>query len=951
MHSDLPLLRERVRKFSAAVQDRLPVRIASAEELHRIAGRAAELLRVEIIGLASRLKCPPLQVTRNLVATANAEGVKMIRDLLVFLERESPFEPASEHRALVSELPSPGRRTTMCRWMLLGGRLPARSAAFSCFGGNLHQILDFERVVMRNLSDSPSSSADTIAVLRALSSKDHDKLHEDSWEVLSSEGFAKGLAPLDEEAFQRLSQRVRQWILENREFSESALTSDFYHRIWSGPLAFQDTPDSIEEKNWVRTILPAALRALSSRTFYCSEVETLLHRQDFDEYSDQILRALQRRASTTYCDPSRMPLELPDTGVATENTRVIHALSFFSKPVEQRLSVAEDLSEEDIKDLAVDVTKKDWTKALQECSASTALTRVRSVVLADQGLRSALMKILHDSNTSLECLQTFARDYFEDADARGLWKLVSQKLKVLELCQIDDLMQPQFRELIQIHGSKPAGFCTLLNRLSHKFSRHLFSSDEPWLQEWRHDVSQVAARSRSIEFRRLFLLFSLQHSPDLIESAFTCRVTRADFDYLAGSTLRGDKAARHQGLLQLVDARNTPHWENHLRKGKRTKKLKQLIRSTRPELLPRVEEIEVESLLRDASLKRKLRKVLHGKAPARSIELPPRILPHFIPWVRKTWIKKPTVAAAYELALAFSIRDAQYLLFLCSERWKSRERDRGGFSFDNLYHTYPLPKKSGGTRLVTAPDDRLKRLQRRILRNGFDQEFIHPSAHGFKRGRSILTNAQIHVRQPCVVNVDIKAFFPNTSHKNILRACSYLQDGKLSDGAKRVLADICSYGGGLPTGAPTSPAIANLVLRSADTSIAKAAKVNGINYTRYADDLTFSGESNVLQILPFVTKVLSQLGYCLDPKKTNIFRRGRRQIVTGLVVNEKPNLPRRIRRRLRAAVHQRSNGEKTHWHGRPMSGNELMGRLAMLQLVQPEEAKALKHQLVSAASS
>jgi retron-type reverse transcriptase len=173
-------------------------------------------------------------------------------------------------------------------------------------------------------------------------------------------------------------------------------------------------------------------------------------------------------------------------------------------------------------------------------------------------------------------------------------------------------------------------------------------------------------------------------------------------------------------------------------------------------------------------------------------------------------------------------------------------------------------------------------------------------------------------------------------------------EGVLSEGACRVLADLCSFGGALPTGAPTSPAIANLILRSADAAITKAAEANGITYTRYADDLTFSGESNVLKLLPFVEKVLGQLGYQLDPKKTNIFRRGRRQMVTGLVVNDKPNLPRRIRRRLRAAVHRQSSGEEAHWHGRPMSKDELTGRLSHLQLVQPEEAVALKRKLKGA---
>ena len=91
----------------------------------------------------------------------------------------------------------------------------------------------------------------------------------------------------------------------------------------------------------------------------------------------------------------------------------------------------------------------------------------------------------------------------------------------------------------------------------------------------------------------------------------------------------------------------------------------------------------------------------------------------------------------------------------------------------------------------------------------------------------------------------------------------------------RLLAVLCSFSGGLPTGAPTSPAIANQVLSRADRSIRKAAEAKNVCYTRYADDLTFSGDGHEpVEILPFVEEVVGQLGYQLDPKKTNFFRKG-----------------------------------------------------------------------------
>ena len=146
----------------------------------------------------------------------------------------------------------------------------------------------------------------------------------------------------------------------------------------------------------------------------------------------------------------------------------------------------------------------------------------------------------------------------------------------------------------------------------------------------------------------------------------------------------------------------------------------------------------------------------------------------------------------------------------------------------------------------------------------------------------------------------------------------------------------------LPQGAPTSPALTNLLCRRLDRRLSAIAGRLGFVYTRYADDLTFSGEGKVTDVLPFVTDVLRDHGFELDRKKTNIFRKGRRQVVTGLVVNERPNLVRTLRRRLRAAVHHRANGRTPFWHGKPMDDGELLGRIAFLGQTQPAEAASLR---------
>ncbi len=322
-----------------------------------------------------------------------------------------------------------------------------------------------------------------------------------------------------------------------------------------------------------------------------------------------------------------------------------------------------------------------------------------------------------------------------------------------------------------------------------------------------------------------------------------------------------------------------------------------------------------------------------------------RTLADQIPWVQRRFSKLPFLATAYELALAISLRDARYLARLARQATVPESQRRRGRTFDDLYHTYRLPKKSGGNRTITVPDSRLKQLQRRLLDRGFNHIRLHEAVHGFRRGHSIATNAAAHVGQQMVVNVDICKFFPSTKYQLIVTACQRVAGGKLSPRATMFLADLCSFRGALPTGAPTSPVIGNIVLTPVDRAVAKVCDRFNITYTRYADDLTFSGHGDTHRVIPFVDRCLADYGFKLEQKKINLFRRGRRQMVTGLVVNEKVNLPRRIRRRLRAAVDRRLRGNTPHWHDQPMSDQQLRGHLSILNMVDPAEARRHRRKL------
>jgi hypothetical protein len=268
-----------------------------------------------------------------------------------------------------------------------------------------------------------------------------------------------------------------------------------------------------------------------------------------------------------------------------------------------------------------------------------------------------------------------------------------------------------------------------------------------------------------------------------------------------------------------------------------------------------------------------------------------------------------------------------------------------GARLDHLYKTYERPKKSGGVRIITVPPIWLKRLQRRINDVFLTPLGAHPCAHGFVKGRSIVSNAIGHVGKQIVVGCDIKAAFPSTSWRLVRFALHRDLGDRIGSHAQFLLVDFCCHGGGLPIGAPTSPALLNRVLLVADITLQAEAETREVTYTRYADDLCFSGGPKALELLPVARRVLGSAGLALDPKKTNIFRRGRRQMVTGLVVNDQASTPRRLRRKLRAAVHRMEMGQNPEFYGKPMDTQSLRGRLAFVQMVNPEEAKRLVDRL------
>ncbi len=241
---------------------------------------------------------------------------------------------------------------------------------------------------------------------------------------------------------------------------------------------------------------------------------------------------------------------------------------------------------------------------------------------------------------------------------------------------------------------------------------------------------------------------------------------------------------------------------------------------------------------------------------------------------------------------------------------------------DPRYHTFTIPKRSGGTRQIHAPKPALKELQRKILHRLLARLRSHPHVTGFERRHSIVTNARTHVGADVIVRMDIKDFFPSTSTERVYQ---YFRTIGWNKKTASLLVNLCTLDGALPQGAPTSPRLSNLVNYQMDARLTGLAKSIGASYTRYADDITFSfyddNHASISVAIRYTKMILAEYGYRIHhKKKLHIRRKHQCQQVTGLVVNEKVALPRRTRRWLRAVKHHLTTGRPASLTPRQLAG-------------------------------
>jgi retron-type reverse transcriptase len=256
--------------------------------------------------------------------------------------------------------------------------------------------------------------------------------------------------------------------------------------------------------------------------------------------------------------------------------------------------------------------------------------------------------------------------------------------------------------------------------------------------------------------------------------------------------------------------------------------------------------------------------------------------------------------------------------------------DRLAEETDGRYRVYPLTT-GRRTRWIEAPGPTLGLVQRMLLDRLLYRLSPTRFAHGFVPGRSIVTNARRHCGSHVVVSMDIRDFFRSVPAEMVREALGALE---LSEADERRLVALVTRKGHLPQGAPTSPHLANLVSRRLDLRLAGLARALGWRYTRYADDLTFSGSGDPRRLVEAVGGIVRDEGFRVARRKTRIMPRHKRQSVTGLVVNDRVSVPRETRRLVRAALHNLRAGSPGDFG--PARRARLAGYVAYLHQVEPD---------------
>ncbi len=309
-------------------------------------------------------------------------------------------------------------------------------------------------------------------------------------------------------------------------------------------------------------------------------------------------------------------------------------------------------------------------------------------------------------------------------------------------------------------------------------------------------------------------------------------------------------------------------------------------------------------------------------------------------------------------------------------RWHRPDADTGPVRAQH-YRYVVRPTRGGGSRVLEIPKERLKEVQRRVLRRVLDPVPVHPAAYGTTAGRGVIAAIGQHTAADVVVSLDVERFFPTLTtarvtgwflHQGVgdepARLLARLVTNAVPRSVRTTLPPLPGPDGPdrtwwrdrelatrhLPQGAPTSPALADRICRALDVRLAALAARHGVRYTRYVDDLTFSGPATtaVGNLVAVAGTIVRDEGFRVATTKTRVERSSGRQRVLGAVVNDHPTLSRRERDALKALVHNcRVHGWRSQLRDEPADGfrERLTGRVAWLAALDPVRGRRLVAEL------
>ena len=273
------------------------------------------------------------------------------------------------------------------------------------------------------------------------------------------------------------------------------------------------------------------------------------------------------------------------------------------------------------------------------------------------------------------------------------------------------------------------------------------------------------------------------------------------------------------------------------------------------------------------------------------------------------------------------------------------------FGTKSFYREFKIPKRRGGYRTIQSPYPSLLSCQKWIYDNILQKIETHPCAYAYKKNCSIIKNASVHLNENVVLKLDLSDFFMSIPKSWVI---NFFSNIGYSGNVSIALASLCCLNDSLPQGAVTSPALSNILVSSLDERLYRLASVFQLNYTRYADDMVFSGKKISKSIIKYIAEIIESFGFTLNTKKTKLLIKKKQKIVTGIdITGSKLTLPRNTRREIRKTMFFiKKYGLISHMNNEKIKNvnylSSLEGKIRFWLQVDPEniQAKEFLHDLI-----